>query len=75
MFFYSVLFFFKHYFHTSNTTVPPYVFQGTVVKLEDTSAKLLGILSEDSFESGKHIDFYDSGWGIYILIFEIINGI
>lgn len=32
----------------------------TLVRPEDTAAKLVGLLAEDAYRSGEHIDFYDT---------------
>lgn len=33
--------------------------KGSLVKMEDSSRKLVLLLKEDKFASGGHIDFYD----------------
>lgn len=33
--------------------------EGQLVKMEDSALKLYQLISQDKFESGSHIDYYD----------------
>jgi sepiapterin reductase len=33
--------------------------QGKLVRMEDSAAKLVKLLKEDTFKSGSHVDYYD----------------